>query len=145
VKLHSSSGSLCGHNHSCAACRVVPLLFRALGWLLGKLSLFSHFAGSADRGACWIYRYTVLLLYSAYSTLTFAWVMETLATHTTDWQWQRQTVVLVLLLLCKCRKCPTPVQPHLQVSKSFSSKAAMVSALAYSAAQASLTLPVHWA
>ncbi|KAA6422205.1 MAG: hydrolyzing O-glycosyl compounds [Trebouxia sp. A1-2] len=36
--------------------RVVPLLFRALGWLLGKLSLFPHFAGSADRGACWIYR-----------------------------------------------------------------------------------------
>ena len=37
-------------------CRLVPLLFRALGWLLGKLSLFPHFAGSADRGACWIYR-----------------------------------------------------------------------------------------
>ena len=40
----------------CDGCRLVPLLFRALGWLLGKLSLFPHIAGSADRGACWIYR-----------------------------------------------------------------------------------------
>ncbi|KAL3153868.1 hypothetical protein ABBQ32_013441 [Trebouxia sp. C0010 RCD-2024] len=36
--------------------RLVPLLFRALGWVLAKLSLFPHLAGSADRGACWIYR-----------------------------------------------------------------------------------------
>lgn len=38
-------------------CRLVPLLFRALGWVLAKLSLFPHLAGSADRGACWIYRF----------------------------------------------------------------------------------------
>ncbi len=81
MKSHPSRDSLCGGNHSCASCRVVPLLFRALGWLLGKLSLFPHFAGSADRGACWIYRCTVLLLDSACSMFTFASVMKEKAIH----------------------------------------------------------------
>ena len=33
-----------------------------MGWLLGKLSLLPHIAGSADRGACWIYRSAPFLL-----------------------------------------------------------------------------------
>eukprot|EP00891_Asterochloris_glomerata_P003572 jgi/Astpho2/3572/Aster-06480 len=35
---------------------LVPVLFRMLGWMLAKLAIFPHIAGSADRAACWIHR-----------------------------------------------------------------------------------------
>ena len=41
------------------ACRLVPVLFRMLGWVLAKLAIFPHIAGSADRAACWIHRWVV--------------------------------------------------------------------------------------
>ena len=47
------------------ACRLVPVLFRMLGWMLAKLAIFPHIAGSADRAACWIHRWVVRGFWSA--------------------------------------------------------------------------------
>jgi len=70
--------------------------------------------------------------------------MGTLATQTSDGEGRDRR--LCLCCHCCCASVASALQPYLWGSKSFSSEAflaAMVSALAYSAAPASLTLPTQ--